>query len=464
LPSNTNLFSGLPVYSAVIYKSNGVAYAVGSQDATGGVPRFPAFQLVATDTNGNAAWRFYDYFDVSVPADGTNWNWANTRPRLDVMVGPNGGLNYRGRLIEERRSATIAAGACALDFAASQCTDLTAATNAITFSTTNATGALTNIERRTFIIRSGGFSPALTWPAAWCVLGNPGAASTGSMPASMSAGQLIRLELESVGPGESNIIACAQLATDNAFAWDSNVQDYVTAAGIGSLAVKSALQAFVTKLKSDGTWNQFTNGAIYPFAAGNAAGNALNLVNTNTYKITWAGSLTHSAAGVKGDGSSGYGDTHWTNAVLSSVSLFTFCKTNFPVTFTYPIGAYDGTHFMAFRHGGLTDRCEGGMDDNSVTDVAVIPATFVGTALMFTRTNSTTEQAYCDYSQSASAGVSSTALPNLSAYLFALNNQGSPGSFWGDVLQITAVGAGCSQAQYQTLYSASTNLNTTLGR
>jgi hypothetical protein len=256
------------------------------------------------------------------------------------------------------------------------------------------------------------------------------------------------------------------LATDNSFAWDSNVQDYVTATGISSLATKSALQAFVTKLKSDGTWNQFSSGAIYPFAAGAAAGNAINLVNTNIYKITWSGSLTHSATGVKGDGASGYGDTHWTNTTQNSVSLFAFVKTNYPVTFAYPMGAEDNNvnHFLSFRHpGGLTDRFEGAANENGY-NASIVPLSFNGTGAMVSRTNSASEQGYADYATVTSAGVSSLSPPNYSVYLFARNQVGSANQFWGDTLQVCAVGAGCSQGQYQTMYSACTNLNAGLGR
>lgn len=55
--------------------------------------------------------------------------------------------------------------------------------------------------------------------------------------------------------------------------------------------------------------------AIYPFLGGDATSHALNAISSS-FKITWNGSLTHSASGVDGDGSTGYGDTGGTPSQL----------------------------------------------------------------------------------------------------------------------------------------------------
>jgi hypothetical protein len=437
---------GVPFVWATGWNSNGVAYA-----------KYPGIISMATSTNGDTELDIMS--DLGNQSTGDNWNTNGIVRQVTLFNGPKGtGMNMRGVTILQRTTGNIGSSSFALDFRQSDCVDLSVTTtNAITFYTTNATGSGADFESRFFIIRSGFFSPSFTWPS-WSVVGN-------ALPASMSSGQILRLRIQSVGPGETNRIADAFTGADATFSWDTDASNYVAAAGITTAAAKQAINTFVLALKADGTWNQFTNGAIYPFAAATANGNAINLINTNNYKITWSGSLTHSSTGVKGDGASGYGDTHWTNANLNSASLFTFFKTNYPVTFIYPIGAYDGTHFLTFRHGGLTDRYEGSVDGNTVTANNAIPANInLATGVLFTRTNSSTSQAICDYNNFATVSDTSTVPPSQSVYVMALNNQGSPANYWGDYIQVAAVGAGLQTAQYQTLYAACTNLNATLGR
>jgi hypothetical protein len=112
-------------------------------------------------------------------------------------------------------SSTVANKRYGLDFNSTPCLDLTCRANSTTFYTTNAAGDSTHLHRRVFIIRAGTNSPALYWPASWSVLGPMGISQAGTLPTKLLAGQLLRLTLESVGPGESNILASAQIAIDH---------------------------------------------------------------------------------------------------------------------------------------------------------------------------------------------------------------------------------------------------------
>lgn len=65
--------------------------------------------------------------------------------------------------------------------------------------------------------------------------------------------------------------------------------------------------------------------AFYPFLGATAACHALDMLGT--YDITWAGTLTHDANGVTGDGSTGWGDTNFPFASLPSTwAMSAYCN------------------------------------------------------------------------------------------------------------------------------------------
>jgi hypothetical protein len=122
-----------------------------------------------------------------------------------MTLMPTRNLSVGGRLVGSRSTGVIGSSAFALDFGGSMCSDLTLAVANVTFSTINATGTATNYDRKVFLIRSGGAAASLSWPTQWTVMG-------AALPASLGAGKILRLELESVGAGESNILATATLS------------------------------------------------------------------------------------------------------------------------------------------------------------------------------------------------------------------------------------------------------------
>jgi hypothetical protein len=156
---------------------------------------------------------------ATLQSDGVNSFWVSkiagdgsglTNIPASAIVGAS-----TGNLSLPLASGTIALKRYGLDFNAGSCLDLTCKANSTTFFTTNAAGDSAHLQRRMFIIRAGTNSPALFWPANWSVLGPMGISQTGTLPTKLLAGQLLRLTLESVGPGESNILASAQIALDH---------------------------------------------------------------------------------------------------------------------------------------------------------------------------------------------------------------------------------------------------------
>ena len=216
----------------------------------------------------------------------------------------------RGPLIQEQKQ-TSAAAACALDFDAAYCVSLTPVSSSITFFTTNRHSAWTNYEQRVFVVRSGPVAISTVWPA-WTWLT--------SVSASFGPAQVLRLALESVGPGETNILASASLGAEPTPApYDPAAADFFGRANITNPQEQDALNAFVLTLKRSNVWASLH--AVYPFVGGTASSHAVNLMSTN-YTITWHGTVTHDTNGVTGDGLTGYGDTGYspTNGLMTTSS------------------------------------------------------------------------------------------------------------------------------------------------
>jgi hypothetical protein len=85
-----------------------------------------------------------------------------------------------------------------------------------------------------------------------------------------------------------------------------------------STAQKTACIDRIAAMKSDGVWAKTI--AYYGLLGGNALAHKINWKNPESYLVAWNGTLTHSANGVKGDGSTGWGNTGINlNTALASV-------------------------------------------------------------------------------------------------------------------------------------------------
>jgi hypothetical protein len=77
--------------------------------------------------------------------------------------------------------------------------------------------------------------------------------------------------------------------------------------GASGSTVSGATRTFFNTLYTNG-WQNSTSG-LYPFLGGTAASHAINAINPGTNNITWSGTVTHSAVGVQGNGTTGFGNT-----------------------------------------------------------------------------------------------------------------------------------------------------------
>lgn len=111
---------------------------------------------------------------------------------------------------------------------------------------------------------------------------------------------------------------------------DPDANAFISAAGITDSTQQSAIQTLVTDLKTAGIWSKFI--AFWPFVGGTASQHKYNLIDPRdldaAYRVTFNGTLTHSSTGVKGDGSTGYYETHIDlNSDLSQNDNFGFVYT-----------------------------------------------------------------------------------------------------------------------------------------
>jgi len=209
LPWNSNLASTVPVLASPEYWNGTIATR--AKDG-GPITAMPGWQFLPRDTNGNCEFIIWDYFDTAVYGDYTTarFTW-DCKARARFLLGAGGGLDLRGKVVLERTTLAPGTAAVALDFNSSQCVDITPTAASVSFYTTNTsgtiTGASTNYEQRVFILRGGGGGFSATWPAGWSWFS--------AAPTNVNAGTLLRLLLESVGPGETNVLATAAAAVSH---------------------------------------------------------------------------------------------------------------------------------------------------------------------------------------------------------------------------------------------------------
>lgn len=228
-----------------------------------------------------------------------------------------------------------------------------------------------------------------------------------------------------------------------------------------------AINNLVNQLKTSGLWNKFN--AIYPFVGGNAYAHAFNLMNPqNTdaaFRIAWGGVVTHSALGITGNGTSGYGNTFLTPAAAgggqNNSHLSIWCN-------SIPTGR-GGTDIGATTNQGVSALAMNVRNPSNVFNTAHNNAAFAGPANTTTgwfhtsRTVSTEYRRYKDLSETtavqASATVSTTPIA-----ICAWNNNGTFQNFQDRRYCWASIGFGLTKAEQDNLYNIVLRFQQTLNR
>lgn len=249
---------------------------------------------------------------------------------------------------------------------------------------------------------------------------------------------------------------------------DTNAQNFFNAVtnGGGSLSANERAQVnqLCINMKNDGSW--YSNDVIYPFVGGTTNSMCWNLVNTNTFRLSFHGTYTTNSFGITGDGSSAYVDTSF----IPSSSGTTYTVNNASVSI-YNYNALATGRFMGAQdsiiNGHSTQIGSNGVTQvvariNNNTDGVVNISSFDG---FFTATCSpTTFYIYAPGGGSASNPQAPAASPSVSFYLLARNASGTADSFGNPTINYASFGGYKSPALQAAESADVTAFETALGR
>jgi hypothetical protein len=242
----------------------------------------------------------------------------------------------------------------------------------------------------------------------------------------------------------------------------------VTAAG-GTLSAteQTAVNTLVVQMKADGTWTPMK--AIYPMVGASAAACAQNL-KSSSFTGTFTSGWTFASTGVTPNGTSAYMDTNFnpnTNLTTSSACLSVYTRGTGIGGSGYPIDLgcdVTGTGFNITQkmtgsgstqyHGRVFVQIVDGVDGNNIAGLQLISR------------NSTTSLKY--FRNGTLIQTNSTLevgpIPNINAYLGALNNNGSAGIFSVREYALASLSDGLTDTQASNFYTAVQAFQTTLSR
>ncbi|NOS70050.1 MAG: hypothetical protein HOP33_08975 [Verrucomicrobia bacterium] len=231
--------------------------------------------------------------------------------------------------IRELRSTGDGSTNIVVDFwSASQLLDVTPSATNVTVLLTNYWAGTTNFVRKTLYLRSGGNNLGVQWPTNLAVMTPFG---TNGPATNINSGLMIRAVFENSGGSISNTIATVDTGADYSWAFDADAANFFLATGLSSAPQKMAVNNLITGMKNNGLWTKMQ--AVYPFVGGSSVTHAINAVNTNNFKITWSGTVTHDANGITGNGTTGYGDTAYTpgtSGAQNNAHYSFYCRTTSP--------------------------------------------------------------------------------------------------------------------------------------
>lgn len=249
-----------------------------------------------------------------------------------------------------------------------------------------------------------------------------------------------------------------------AITYDPDAAAYFAAAGITDSSQKSAYSAFVTALKGYSIYSKLF--ALYPFLGGTASShkwNAINPVDSDAaFRIVWNGGVTHSANGVQGNGTTGYGDTKFVPSTsgftTTSGSLGIYIRTN-------AAGGYD---FSASNGAGSSS--------NAVIARYTGDNFFVGYGSLTAVANTDSRGLFCCVRNGASNNegfkngtrvintASGQSLQSSALTICADNRAGSYTEYSSRQYALAYIGQGMSTTEQANLYTAVQAFQTALGR
>lgn len=244
--------------------------------------------------------------------------------------------------------------------------------------------------------------------------------------------------------------------------YDSDVTAFLAAAGVSDPTIGAALDTLVATLKSDGIWTKLD--AIYPFVGGTAAAHKFNLKNPAdtdaAFRITWNGTITHDADGITGDGSTGYGNTHFDPSVeipSNEGSLGVYVQAN---------GLLNGGEIGSIVSGSVDFQIATNPNGSAYFGANGAQSSVTAGAAGFHQVSrvDASNQLYKIAAGTANNYSSAFSAPAYSVYISALNNNGSPSDYSSRTISFAYLGHSLSSSELTDLYDAVQAFQTALGR
>lgn len=253
---------------------------------------------------------------------------------------------------------------------------------------------------------------------------------------------------------------------------DPDAQAFITAAGVTDPTQISAVDQLVLDLKAAAIWSKMQ--IIYPFVGpvGDINSRKYNLKDPRdldaAYRLSFNGTFSAMSTGVASNGNlTDYADTHWvpnaqtfTNGVHWSNNVYAEAGTS-EYNMGIAAGIFIGDWAIINDYGGNNlDYWQAGQGGYLTSTTASGIGYTLGTS------NGTNFRGlYVDGVLAASDTNGSINSSNTgSAYLWSVNNAGSPSNPSADTSNFTTIGEYLDATEQAALHSAMITFNTTLGR
>lgn len=257
---------------------------------------------------------------------------------------------------------------------------------------------------------------------------------------------------------------------------DVDAANFLTASGLqNDTTIKYAINSFVQDLKINDLWDKLY--VAYPLVGATSQSQAINLVDTGSYNITW------------------YSSSFWSfdsNGATSDAANLTFATTNWapadaPIAFrtTGHLSVYSRTdNAGGYDMGGESTGTQGNQTAIAIQDVSASLGYFIpglptsattnvslGTSLGFfqaSRVNDSYVEGFRNGSLVTSGSVASSTFYDhaVEFYIGATNNSGiiDATAYTSRNYSFFSIGKGMDAPQAQKFYTVVQNLQTALGR
>ena len=251
---------------------------------------------------------------------------------------------------------------------------------------------------------------------------------------------------------------------------DADAVAFLAAAGITDATITSAICTLVTSMKADGTWAKCN--AIYPFVGNTASQQKWNLKDPRdlnaAFRLNFQGGWTHSSNGALPNGVNSYADSFLNASTLltkTNTHLSVYLRTNLN-TGSFPVDIGSSTNVsLGTNNTILISRYTNKSFNAIAQNGSFQPASLDSRGLWNITTNGSTTGIY--YRNGTQYGTSTTAqnnFANVSLYIGAVNNNGTPTFYSNKQLAFATIGSGFSSTEALALYNSIQAMQTTLSR